>query len=270
MGLECLIPLSELDTDMDRRRRRSKERLENTWGEDWRVNLGALLPKWPSETFLSELAVFGEKNTWVEAKVFFPSQIKDTIARPRSRKSPWLTSRDLVKDGEEPTWVKRRITEVEDEEESSTPSPIRPGRVVVSMTSAAPSMVSMIPEVLPLASPPPAAAPTLSRSSSPLVSPPPKPVVQRVRIKKRKATERIEGAAKRTKSVKIPVINLGVYEKLKEMEEEVEKEGDDQKLRDITCVKKGLMWIGEADGEENSIELWERRMTLVHEVLSLE
>ena len=83
-------------------------------------------------------------------------------------------------------------------------------------------------------------------------------MVQRVRIKKRKATERIKGAAKRTKSVKIPVINLDVYEKLKEMEEEAEKEGDDQKLRDITCVKKGLMWIVEADGEENSIDLWER------------
>ena len=54
------------------------------------------------------------------------------------------------------------------------------------------------------------------------------------------------------------------------MEEKAKKEGDDKKLRDITCVKKGLMWIGEADGEENSIELWKRRMTLVHEVLSLE
>ena len=149
---------------------------------------------------------------------------------------------------------------MEDEEESSTPSPIRPSRAVVSIT----------PEVLPLASPPPvAAALTLSRSSSPLVSPPPEPVVQRVPIKKIKATERIGGAAKRTKSVKIPVINLDVYEKLKEMEKEAEKEGDDQKLRDITCDKKGLMWIGEADGEENSIELWERRMTLVHEALSL-
>ena len=82
--------------------------------------------------------------------------------------------------------------------------------------------------------------------------------------------ERIEGAAKRIKSIKIPVINLHVYEKLKEIEEEAEKEGDDQKLRDITCVKKGLMWIGEVDGEENRIELWERRMTLVHEALSLE
>ena len=97
------------------------------------MNLAALLPKWPSETFLRELALVAEKNTWEETKVFFPSQIKARIVRPRSRKSPWLTSRDLVKEGEKPTWVKRRITEVEDEE-SSTPSPIRPGRAVVSMT----------------------------------------------------------------------------------------------------------------------------------------
>ena len=80
----------------------------------------------------------------------------------------------------------------------------------------------------------------------------------------------IKQTAKRTKSVKIPVINLDVYEKLKEMEEEAEKEGDDQKLKDIAFVKKGLVWIGETDGEESSIELWERRMTLVHEALSLE
>ena len=130
-------------------------------------------------------------------------------------------------EGEEPTWVKRRITEMEDEEESSTPSLIRPVRAVVSVTPAAPSLVSMTPEVLPLASHLPAvAAPTLSRSSSPLISPPPQSVVQRVRIKKRKGTKRIEGAGKRTKSVNIPVINLDVYGKLKEMVEEAEKEGD--------------------------------------------
>ena len=76
--------------------------------------------------------------------------------------------------------------------------------------------------------------------------------------------------AKRTKRIRIPLLNLDVYEKLKEMEEEAEKEGDNQKLRDINCVKKGLMWIGEADREENSIELWERRMTVGHEALSLE
>ena len=39
----------------------------------------------------------------------------------------------------------------------------------------------------------------------------------------------------------IPVINLDIYGKLKEMEEEAEKEGDDQKRRDITCIKKGWM-----------------------------
>ena len=43
-GLNCLIPLSDLDTSMDpsRRGRCSKERPENTWGEDLRVNLEAL------------------------------------------------------------------------------------------------------------------------------------------------------------------------------------------------------------------------------------
>ena len=158
-----------------------------------------------------------------------------------------------------------------EDEESSTSLPIRPGKAVVSVTPARPSVVSMTPEVLPLASPPPAAAaPTLPWSSSHVVSPPLDPVVERVRIKKRQVMKRIEGAATRTNSVKIPVINLDVYVKLKELEEEAEKEGDNQKLRDITCVQRGLMWIGEPDGEENSIELWERRMTLVHEELSLE
>ena len=58
LDLECLIPLSELDTSMDRRRRHSKEMLQNTRGGDWRVMLVAILPKWPSETFLRELAGF--------------------------------------------------------------------------------------------------------------------------------------------------------------------------------------------------------------------
>ena len=83
--------------------------------------------------------------------------------------------------------------------ESATPSLICPGRAVVSVTPAAPSVVSMTPEVLPLASPPPATAPTLSRSSSPLVSPPPEPVVQRVRIKKKKSNGKNPGTGKKNK-----------------------------------------------------------------------
>ena len=65
----------------------------------------------------------------------------------------------------------------------------------------------------------------------------------------------MERTAKRQKSVKIPVINLDVYEKLKEMEEAAEKEGDDQKLKDIAFMEKGLIWIEETDREESvSIE----------------
>ena len=84
---------------MDQCQRHSEDRLENTWSEDWQVNVGALLLKGPSETFLRELAIFTEKNTWEEANVLFPAQIKVKIIRPQSRKSPWLTSRDLVKEG---------------------------------------------------------------------------------------------------------------------------------------------------------------------------
>ena len=66
----------------------------------------------------------------------------------------------------------------------------------------------------------------------------------------------MERTAKRQKSVKIPVINLDVYEKLKEMEEAAEKEGDDQKLKDIAFMEKGLIWIEETDREESvSIEI---------------
>ena len=159
---------------------------------------------------------------------------------------------------------------MKDEESSSTSLLVHLAKAVVSMTPVPPSVLSMTSEVLLLASPPPAAAPTLSQSPSAIVSPPCEPGVQRVPIKKRKVMKRFEGVAKRTKSIMIPVIYLDIYMKLKEMEEQGEQEGDIQKLREITCIKKGLMWIGEEDEEENSIELWERRMTLVHEALSLE
>ena len=45
LGLECRIPLAELDTSMDQHPRRTEERLENTWDKNWGVNLGALLPQ---------------------------------------------------------------------------------------------------------------------------------------------------------------------------------------------------------------------------------
>ena len=206
--------------------------------------------------------MFSENNTWAESKVFFPDQIKNRLLRPRSRKDPWLTSRDLVREGDKLTWVRRRITEVEEEEQSSTPSTVQnssPGTAEVSKAPAMPSVeereasANLTPDILPLSSPPPAAPSTSASTHSASSSPPalsPEPAVQRVPIKKRKATAEMERTAKRRKDVKIPVINLDVDEKLKEMEEVAEKEGDHQKLKDIAFVKKGLMWIGETDGEE--------------------
>ena len=100
--LECRIGLWELDTGMDWSWRHSEKRLENTLGKDWVGNLRALLPKWSSEMFLRELAIFVEKNIWEEAKVSFPAHMKAGIGRPRSRKPACLTTRDLVKEGEAP------------------------------------------------------------------------------------------------------------------------------------------------------------------------
>ena len=90
----------------------------------------------------------------------------------------------------------------------------------MSKTPSGPSAVSMTLEVLPLSAPPSAAAPTLSRCFSPLVSAPPEPVVSKVPINKSKAIDRIGGAAQRRMCVRMSRINLDIYNKLKEMEED--------------------------------------------------
>ena len=40
---------------------------------------------------------------------------------------------------------------------------------------------------------------------------------------------------------------------------------------DLILVEKVLSWIGDADGEErDGIEVWERRMMLIHEALQID
>ena len=86
----------------------------------WELNLKKFLPKCSSETFLRELAVFAEEHTPEWSKDFLQHQIQSRIHRPRSRKDPWLTSRDLVITGDLATWQKRRITEVKEEDDASS------------------------------------------------------------------------------------------------------------------------------------------------------
>ena len=107
-----LIPLAELDTGIRRRRRHSERRISAGCGDEWEMNLKKILPRCPSETFIRELAVFAEEHTPEWSKNFFQHQIQSGINQLRSHKDSWLTSRDLVMEGNLATWQKRRITEV--------------------------------------------------------------------------------------------------------------------------------------------------------------
>ena len=64
--------------------------------------------------------VFAEEYTFDWSKDFFPHQIQGRINQPRSRKDSWLTSQDLVMEGDLASWQKRRITEVEEEDNASS------------------------------------------------------------------------------------------------------------------------------------------------------
>ncbi|KAF8415940.1 hypothetical protein EV426DRAFT_709982 [Tirmania nivea] len=55
-----ILPLADIYTESERRKERAKERLEATWGDNWEDLIGGLMPPWPAEEFLWELAVFSE------------------------------------------------------------------------------------------------------------------------------------------------------------------------------------------------------------------
>ena len=115
-----LIPLVELDTGISRRRRHSERRISGACGDELEIDLKKILPKCPSETFPRELAVFAEEQTFEWSKVFFQHLIQAGINRPRSRKDSWLTSRDLVMDGDLAAWQKHLIMEGEEEDDASS------------------------------------------------------------------------------------------------------------------------------------------------------
>ena len=106
-----LLPLADCHTENERRKESARRRIANAWGEVWEDEMKEMLPAWPAETFLRDLAVFAEKNPWQETKQYLSNQIVERIARPKTRKYKWLTSADLVAKGQQPKWkrAKRRV-----------------------------------------------------------------------------------------------------------------------------------------------------------------
>ena len=92
-----IIPLSQHYTESERRKGNAKARIKKAWGVDWEDKLGEMLPPWPAEEFLRELARFVEHNrTWDESKALMENNIAERPAAKHTKKYKWLTSRDIA------------------------------------------------------------------------------------------------------------------------------------------------------------------------------
>jgi len=55
------------------------------------------MPQWPAEEFLRSLAVFSENHAeWAAAEEILENKIEERIAAKKTKKVPWLTSRDVT------------------------------------------------------------------------------------------------------------------------------------------------------------------------------
>lgn len=92
-----ILPLADIHTESERRKSKAKERLEASWGEGWEDLVGDLMPPWPAEEFLRSLAVFSENHAeWAAAEELLEKRIAERLAAKKTKKVPWLTSRDVT------------------------------------------------------------------------------------------------------------------------------------------------------------------------------
>ncbi|KAF8431550.1 hypothetical protein BGX38DRAFT_1277252 [Terfezia claveryi] len=92
-----ILPLADIHTESEQRKGKAKERLEATWGMQWEDQVGDLIPPWPAEEFLRELAVFSEKHVdWAAAKLILETSVHERLAAKKTKKVAWLTSHDIV------------------------------------------------------------------------------------------------------------------------------------------------------------------------------
>ena len=66
------------------------------------------LSDWSAETFLRDLVGFAKKSPLQEASQYLSNQIKESIARPKTRKYKLLTSANLVAKGQRPKWKRAK------------------------------------------------------------------------------------------------------------------------------------------------------------------
>jgi len=113
-----ILPLADIQTELEQRKSKAKERLEASWGEGWEDLVGDLMPPWPAEEFLRSLTVFSENHAeWVVAEELLEKRIAERLAAKRTKKVPWLISRDVT--GKDIKKLKSAASKQTSEEEGS-------------------------------------------------------------------------------------------------------------------------------------------------------
>ena len=92
-----ILPLAEIYTKTEQRKAKARGRLEVAWGRKWEEKLGRMMPHWPAEGFMRELAVFAERNRDINRAVCeLQEKIVQRRAAKRTKKCPYLMARDLA------------------------------------------------------------------------------------------------------------------------------------------------------------------------------
>ena len=102
-----ILPLADFHTEKERRKLAARTRIETAWGKDWdgadhttQSEMGKLMPPWPAESFMRQLAVFAENVPLAEANIILKEKIEERLRIPRTKKFKWITPRDLISEEE--------------------------------------------------------------------------------------------------------------------------------------------------------------------------
>ena len=245
----AILPLANLHLTSEQRKNGSRLRLEKSWGDNWETAMRGLLPPWPAESFLRELAVFSEQSPWAEAKLIFKERIKDRIAKPRTSKVTWLTNRDLVIG----QGTKRKRGRVIREESSSPITPTVPAPIELSSSTA-----STHTQLVSVSSPATETHDSPSRTEPLAIT----TLKRRTISKNKKVNMKFKLA--------IPVVNLDVEERVEVVKKEVEQE--QEMLNEVDVVGEALKVLARngIKGSKISMYMWRQRVDLIMRVLMME
>ena len=93
---EVLVPLEIQYTNIERRKQRSRQKVELFWGRDWKRKLGSMNPNWESEHYLQHLSVLAKEFSDLDFVLpFLGSTMDRREFQSRVKKVKMLTPQDV-------------------------------------------------------------------------------------------------------------------------------------------------------------------------------